>query len=141
MRTAWNVSLALVVACTLPAGLRAADKKDAKLKELLKERLATLGTLAKVATAEYQTGRGSFDRLHQVKQALLKAELEMCASDKERIKVLEEFVAQAKAYEKTAVQRYKSGVGSQSDTLMATAARLEAEIALERVKEGGKVGK
>jgi Cu(I)/Ag(I) efflux system membrane fusion protein len=110
------------------------DKKEGKLKELLKERLATLRQLAQVATAEYQAGRVSYDRLHQALRAVLHAELDMCESDKERIKVLEQVVALAKDYEKSAVQRYKTGAATQSDALMAKAGRLEAEIALGRAK-------
>jgi outer membrane protein TolC len=108
--------------------------KDAKVKELLKERLATLHELVKAATADYHAGRIGFDRVHQATRALLDAELEQCESDKERIKVLEEIVALSKESERNAVQRYKTGAATQSDALMATAGRLDAEIALERAK-------
>jgi Barrel-sandwich domain of CusB or HlyD membrane-fusion len=110
------------------------DKSDAKLKELLKERLATLRSLVKLVTAEYQSGKVSMDRVHQATTAMLQAQLELCESDKERIAVLEEGAALAKGEEKMAMQRYQTGNASQSDALMATAARLEAEIALERAK-------
>ncbi len=110
------------------------DKKDAKLKELLKERLATLRALVKVTEADYRTGKVSFERLHQATMAMLHAELELCESDKERITVLEKVVAQTKGYEKNALQRYNVGFAPQSDARRAKAARLEAEIALERVK-------
>jgi outer membrane protein TolC len=90
--------------------------------------------LVKAVTADYQAGRVSFDRVQQATRALLDAELEQCESDKERIKVLEKIVALAKESEKSAAQRYKTGAATQSDALMATAARLEAEIALERAK-------
>ncbi|MCI0456146.1 MAG: efflux RND transporter periplasmic adaptor subunit [Gemmataceae bacterium] len=110
------------------------EAQDSRLKALLKERLATLRALAEQTTKDYQTGRASFDRVHQAMRALLHAELELCDSDKERIAVLERIVAQAKEYEKRADQRYKSGAVSISDALMAVAGRLEAEIALERAK-------
>jgi hypothetical protein len=109
-------------------------KADAKLKELLQERLATLRKLVKQTQADYLAGKVSFDRLHQATRALLDAELEQCESDKERIPVLEKIVALAKDSEKSAVQRYETGNATQSDALMATASRLEAEIALERAK-------
>jgi hypothetical protein len=117
-----------------PNRLALQGKKDAKLKELLKERLATLKEVVKLTTADYQTGKVSFERLQLASEALLHARLELCDSDKERITVLEEAVALAKESEKNATQRYKAGTASQSDALMATAARLEAEIALERAK-------
>jgi outer membrane protein TolC len=112
----------------------AADAKDSKVKELLKERLATLRKLVHAVTADYVKGQVSFDRVQQATRALLDAELEQCESDKERIKVLEKIVTLAKESEKSAEQRYKTGNAAQSDVLMATAARLEAEIALERAK-------
>jgi hypothetical protein len=109
-------------------------KADAKLDDLLKQRLATLRALADQTTKDYKAGRVSFERVHHAAQALLHAELELCSSDKERIAVLEKIVAEAKGYETNAVERYKSGAAPSSDALMATASRLEAEIALERAK-------
>jgi outer membrane protein TolC len=110
------------------------DKKDSRLKDLLKERLATLRALVEATTKDYQAGKVSFERVQQAMQALLQAQLELCESDKERITVLEESVTLAKGYEKHAQQRYQTGNASHSDVLLATAARLEAEIGLERAK-------
>jgi len=52
----------------------------------------------------------------------------------ERIKVLEKIVALAKDSEANAASRYQTRPAPQSDPLLAMAARLEAEIALEREK-------
>ncbi|HJT79307.1 MAG TPA: hypothetical protein VJ739_19075 [Gemmataceae bacterium] len=109
-------------------------KADAKLNELHKERLATLRALADQTTKDYKAGRVAFDRVHQATRAVLHAELELCESDKERFSVLEKLVAQAKANEQHAAERYKSGAAPSSDALIATADRLEAEIALARAK-------
>ncbi|MBI3821310.1 MAG: hypothetical protein HY289_01375 [Planctomycetes bacterium] len=125
-------------ASTFPANEPAAVSKTAqaksKLKELLKERLATLRELVKVSTAGYEAGKVPFERVHHAMMEMLRAELESSDSDKDRIAVLEKIVAQAKGNEQSALQRYKAGAVTQSDALMAAAARLEAEIALERVK-------
>lgn len=112
----------------------APEAQDTKLKELLKERIVIVRELTNVTNAEYQAGKVPFERVHQATQRQLHAQLEMCASEKDRITVLEEALALAKEYEKNALQRYKTGGAPQSDPLMATAARLEAEIALERAK-------
>ena len=121
---------------TVVLGARAGSKRkpDAKLKELLKERLDTLRELVKVTEAGYRTGKVSFDRLHEARRALLRVELEMCDSDKARIAVLEKTVVLAKEFEKTARARFETGNATQSDVLLGRAARLEAEIALERAK-------
>jgi len=108
--------------------------KDSKVKKLLTERLATLRELVKVTDAEYRVGKASFDRVQQAQRALLNARIELCESDKERIMVLEDMVSLAREHEKIAAQRYKTGVATQSDVLLATAARLEVEITLERIR-------
>lgn len=110
------------------------ETKDSKLDALLKERLSAARAVVKVADLEYASGKTSFDRVHQATKALLRAELDLSDSDKERIRVLEEAVALAKTNETYAAERYKSGLVTQSDVLMAGVARLEAEIDLERAK-------
>jgi outer membrane protein TolC len=122
----------LDVSAAPPAG--PSDKKDARLKELLQERLAAARVVVKAAQADYVKGQVSFERLHQAMQALLRARLELCESIQERIKVLEEAVALAKDFERNAADRYQRGLVPHSDVLMAGVARLEAEIALERAK-------
>ena len=113
-----------------PAG----EPKGDKVKELLKERLAVLQEAAKLAAQDYQTGKASFDRLHQARMAVLSARLELGETDQERGAILEEAVALAKDNEKTATALYQAGKAPASDPLLARAGRLEAEIALERAK-------
>jgi outer membrane protein TolC len=110
------------------------DQKGVKLKDLLNERLAALKSLAKLAQQEYLAGRASFDRVHQANRAMSNAELELSESDKERTAVLEKTLVLAKDNEHSTLARYKTGNASHSDTLLATVGRLEAEIALEKVK-------
>jgi outer membrane protein TolC len=112
----------------------AAEPKEARLKELLKERVETLRTVVELSTAQYQQGILDYGKVYQSMHALVKAELDVCESDKERITVLEKLVAVAKKHEKVAEARFKAGGGGQRDVLMAKADRLEAEIALERMK-------
>ena len=113
---------------------RAEEPKDDKVKQLLKERLAVLQEVARMAAEEYKTGKSSFDRVHRARMAVVDARVELCESDKERIAILEEAVVLARDNEKVATQRYQAGQAPASDPLMAQAGRLDAEIALERVK-------
>jgi outer membrane protein TolC len=108
--------------------------KNEKINELLKERLATVKKLAEVTQAAYQQGRATIAEVTQANARLLKAELELCQSDKERLVVRERALALAKEYEKVASQLYKSGQATQASVLAARANRLEAEIAYERAK-------
>lgn len=124
--------LAVTVIVLGPVAAGQAD--NAKIKQLLQERLATLKEVVKVATQDYQAGKVSFDRVSKATNDLLNAELELCQTDKERIAVFEKLVATAKDNETSAKARFKAGVALQSDVLLATASRLDAEIALERAK-------
>jgi outer membrane protein TolC len=114
--------------------LAAAEQKDGKVKELLKERLATLKTLADLTVNDYKAGRVSFDRVHQAMRAVLDAELELCESAKERVTILEQAVKLAKEFETVAEAQFRIGKVTQSDVLLAKVNRLDTEIALERAK-------
>ena len=146
-RTVRFIGTAILVMAILSTGspfggltsLAAAGQKNGKVKELQKERLATLKTLSDLTVKDYKSGRVSFDRVHQAMRAVLDAELEMCESDKERVTILEEAVKLAKEYETIAEAQYKTGKVTQSDVLMAKVNRLDTEIALERVN--AKVGR
>ena len=111
-----------------------AKAKDARVKELRKERLTLLQQAARQIEQEYVTGKVPFDRVQGAQQAVLQARLDLAESEKERIAILEEVVALAKGYEKTATQRYRTGNAPGNDPLLAKASRLEAEIALELAK-------
>jgi outer membrane protein TolC len=113
---------------------RADEPKDARVKELLKERLAVLQEVAKLVAREYQAGKGSIDRLRRAQMAVIAARVELCDTDKERIAVLEEAVALARNNERLAAALDQTGNVPASDPLLAKADRLEAEIALERAK-------
>ncbi len=64
----------------------------------------------------------------------------MCASDKERIAVLETAVTQARQIERLAGVRFKAGLVMINDVLWTKADRLEAEIALRREKSKAAAG-
>jgi hypothetical protein len=108
--------------------------KDAKLKELLKERLGTLRDVVALTSTQVQQGVGDFGLLREAMQALMRAELELCDSDKERITVLEKLFALAMESEKGVEGRFKAGGVGKREVLMAKANRLDFEIALERLK-------
>jgi hypothetical protein len=119
-----------------------ADAKGGKQNKLLKERLAVVRQIAKLAADEYKAGTGSFDGVREANRMVLQAELERCDSDKGRVAVLEKFVAEARKLEEHAGRLSKTGMAPTRTALKAKADRLQAEIALERVKAkaGGRTG-
>jgi hypothetical protein len=110
---------------------KAASKR---VQALLKERLATLKELAAVSKRSYVEGRTTVAEIARINRLLLKAELELCESNQERIAVHERAVALAKECERIAGLRVTAGTDGQASVLTARAERLSAEIALERAK-------
>lgn len=109
----------------------------AKLKELRKERLATARELMQKTALRVKNREGSIDQLREATRILFEAELDLCDSDKERVAVLEKFVAEAKKNEKLGAKLAQTGQGLESDALKAKADRLQSEIALEQARGKG----
>jgi hypothetical protein len=108
-----------------------------ELKKLRKERLAALKDFVTLAEKEaYHAGKASYEEVRQASRLLREAELEQCASDKERLAVHEKALARAKDYEKITHMRLQAGVpgGTLTSALAARVNRLESEIAIEQAK-------
>ncbi|MCI0738708.1 MAG: hypothetical protein L0Y72_06665 [Gemmataceae bacterium] len=112
---------------------------DAKVQELLKERLATLKELASATKTAYVSGKATIGEHLQANTMLLKAELDSCGSDKERLAVHERAVALAKECEKVAAHLHNSGHATHASVLAAKANRLDAEVTYERAKAKAKL--
>lgn len=118
------------------------ESQGTKQEELVKERLAVLREIAKLSTEAYKSGTRSYAEVREATRMVLQAELEQCNSDKDRIAVLEKWVAEAKKMEEHAGQLSKTGQVPIATALKAKADRLQAEIALEqaKAKAGGQTG-
>jgi RNA polymerase sigma factor (sigma-70 family) len=113
----------------------ASATKASKVQALLKERLDILRLRAEQGRQQYKNGAASLDMVRQADLRVFKAELELCATDKERIAVHEKIVRVFKEIEDHARQLHQQKAASREIVQDATLNRLEAEIALERVKE------
>jgi hypothetical protein len=108
---------------------------EAKIRALLKERLAALKQIVEEIEKSHKAGGGiSLDDVLQARLACYHAELDLCETDKERIAVLEKMLALAKESERMISARFDLGSVPHTAVLAARVNRLEAEIALERVK-------
>ena len=99
------------------AGALAAPAKDTKLNNLLQERLTTLKDAAATTSKAFETGIESLDDVIAANQAVRRAELEMCSTDKERVALLEKMVTEAKGYETIAAQHALRGVAPTASSL------------------------
>lgn len=133
-RDGW-LGLAGFALMLLAAGApQAAEGDSDKAKALLKDRLATLKMIAGRMEAGYKAGTVPVGRLIESADAVLKAELDLCESDKERVKVLEKLVESARGREALVEKMVKAASATGTDLLRAKVSRLEAEIALERAR-------
>jgi hypothetical protein len=105
-----------------------------KVQALLKERLAILKGMQSRAEQLYRTGQASKGALQQINLRVLKAELDLCATDKERVAVHEKTVAVLKAIEQRAGELARRGAAAAGTLQEARLNRLEAEVALERAR-------
>ena len=111
-----------------------AHADDAKLKALLKERLEVLQQAEREVEQSFRAGQVPVDQMVQANQAVLKAQLDLTESKKERLVILEKAIVNARRTEDYATTATRAGVVPSRELLKAKAGRLAAEIALERAK-------
>src|SRR5262249_10353524 len=111
-----------------------ASPDGAKIKDLQKERLATVHDMARIVEERLRGGQASLDDLREVGRVVLEAELDACGSDQERVDIFEKRLARAKDHEKMADQLAKAGQMRPSSALLVKADRLKAEVDLARAK-------
>jgi membrane fusion protein (multidrug efflux system) len=110
------------------------QKSARKVKELQKERIATLKAMADLNTKLFQSGRGSFEAAFEARVLVFEAELAAAEKESERIRLYKNFLDVLKEYEDLARQRVKAARGTEASVLKVKARRLEAEIHLEQAK-------
>jgi len=113
---------------------RAQEAKDARLKELQTEKVATLREVVIMYSTLYGQNRVDYAQVRESNRALHDAELELCDTDQERLPVLEKILAEAKQHEERQAAARDAARANYADVLKAKADRLDAEIALLRAK-------
>jgi hypothetical protein len=105
-----------------------------QVRDLQEQRLEILRNLVKITTEHYETGLASADELGTATRARNEAELDLCASNKERIAILERIVAEAKVSEEQSVKLASNKLLPETSVLKAKADLLQQEILLEQVR-------
>jgi len=118
-----------------PGRAWSADAKEGRMQELLKERLGAATELYPTVLQGLVGGTGVLEEVHAAHQALLRARLDVCGTDDERIAALERAVGEAKKQEDIVTRNVKQGIEKSVDALKAKVYRLETEIALKRLTE------
>jgi hypothetical protein len=138
---AFAASAVLAVLCLVSPPSRpgyADDKTEARdrIKTLLRARVDTLKEILDTFVAAQARGGASLDDVLDARAALLKAQLDLGETKEERLKLLEQFVKEARDREQATRKSVQSGGSPPIDGMKATLARIDAELALEREKAG-----
>src|SRR5262249_43027192 len=91
-----------------------AEESAKKVKELQKERIATLKEMRDAISKLFQSGHASFDAVLEARQLLLKAELDGAEKESDRITLYKNFVDESKKIENLAEARVKAGQATQA---------------------------
>jgi RNA polymerase sigma factor (sigma-70 family) len=109
--------------------------RESRVRTLLQERLKILRARADRLRLMQEQNAASAGEVRRADLRVLQAELELCETDRERIAVHEKIVGIYKAIEDRARVLQQQNAVSSEEIQDAILNRLEAEIALERVKE------
>ncbi len=123
-------------ACGLPHSepVDAQISQNSRVRALQEQRLAVLSNLVEITSEHVKNGQLSSDELWSAERARDEAQLDLCASDAERIAVLERIVEEAKAAEEQDARLATNKLLSRRILLKATADRLQQQIRLESAR-------
>jgi hypothetical protein len=133
------LALALLAAPGQAADKKLSDESVKKIKELQKERIATLKDLVEGTGKLFQSARVEYQEPLAAIMSLLQAELEATEKESDRIAIYKQTIDLLTTYEKVAKAQYENGRATKMAGFAIKAKRLEVEILLEKakaVKEG-----
>ena len=110
------------------------EESAKKIKEIQRERIATLKQLVDVYSRRRERRQASFEEVAEARLLLLNAELDAAEKGSSRITLYKSIVDVLKEGEKFAEEAARIGGGTEARMLKVKARRLEAEINLERAK-------
>jgi hypothetical protein len=118
-----------------------AKPENDAIAALMKERIGLFEQIVVLEEKAMEAGRGSSERIFLAREQLAKAQLEVAATEKERLAIHEKIVALTRELEKVAEEHNKAGTVPMVDLLRAKNHRIEAQIALERARAMQSSGK
>lgn len=107
---------------------------DDTIKELLKKRLVVLTNVHDLQMKSHEVGVAHYRQVVEDQKAMFNAQLDLCDTKEDRIRVHQEVVKVAKEMSQYMIAVAKTGRAKQVDVLKAEAYLIETQIALERAK-------
>jgi len=86
--------------------------------------------------AQYRAGQTSLDDVEQAEVAVYRTDLQRKHARAEQIAIAQQWVNSVSNVQKLTEARSRAGLVTQAETIKAQAAVVEAEIVLERAKDG-----
>jgi hypothetical protein len=111
----------------------AADAKDSKLKQLMREKLRILEEDAIHLEELHKKAEAGYEELYEAQRDMRRAQLDLCETDKERITILEKLLVEAK-HREDSVAELKGAAKTPIGMHKAIIERLNVEIELGRLK-------
>jgi len=108
------------------------ENYESELQQLLMERKIALSRIVESMKLFLESGRVGFDEYRDANIALLRAEMDLCKTRNERLKILEKIVQFHRTCEAQMARRAAEGRAPEFDVDKAKIARLEAQIELAR---------
>ena len=105
-----------------------------RLRDLQTERIKALKAICDTNAEQLMLGKGNVLEAVRADEELAAAEQELATTPAQRMKVLEDLVKRLKNHEMSTTMRLAAGVINNADEARVRAARLKAEIELERLK-------
>ena len=124
-------SLGIYLYPALLAGQVPSGTDPDPIRELQEERLATLRKIVEVVDQKRRQGSASMAEVASAKREVAEAELELCANQSDRVKVLEQIVEDASIIASKAAQLAQDNLVSQEVALAIKADLLKSRIRLE----------
>jgi outer membrane protein TolC len=107
---------------------------EQKIRTLQRDLLTVLRQARSMLMDGYKTGEIDFSRVLEGNVQLLRAELDACNTEAQKIKVLEQIADTYKELDEVALRLFRAGQGQATDQLAAKAKLIETEIAIERLR-------
>jgi RNA polymerase sigma factor (sigma-70 family) len=117
-----------------PPSTNRAEVMGEKVKNLQKERVATLKEVVDTSLRLARVARLEVGEAMEDRMALLKAELEVAEKESDRVALYKQTLDALTEYEKLARAQKEAARGTESTVLRVKARRLEVEICLEQAK-------
>ncbi len=133
MKVAFTL-LILAAAGVVLAVEKAESDGNSRIKPLQQELIATLNEVVEAANVQKQQARGSATEVLEAQRQVLDATLDAAESNEERVKVLQSILDVQRQLEAWAKNGHSNGRITTIEVAKAKAARIKAEIALEKEK-------